>query len=55
MKLHNRELITCLAGKAGIHNNLVEAGFVENPSDWLFSSAGDYEGNAGKIEIYFLE
>lgn len=38
-----------------IHNNPVEAGFVAQPSDWLFSSASDYEGNPGEIEIYFLD
>ena len=55
MKFCSIELITCLAGKAGIHNNPVEAGFVKNPSDWLFSSAGDYEGEKGEIDIYFLD
>ena len=37
-----------------IHTNPVEAGFVKKPSDWLFSSAGDYEGETGEIDIYFL-
>ena len=34
-------------------NNPVEAGFAENPSYWLLSSEGDYEGKAGEIEICF--
>lgn len=34
-----------------IHNNPVEAGFVKQPSDWLHSSASDYEGAAGEIKI----
>ena len=38
-----------------IHNNPVEAGFVKDPSDWQFSSAGDYEGETGEIDIYFLD
>jgi REP element-mobilizing transposase RayT len=37
-----------------IHENPIKAGFVENPSDWLMSSARDYEGIQGPIEIYFL-
>lgn len=38
-----------------IHNNPVKAGFVESPSDWIFSSARDYEDRNGLIDIYFLE
>jgi len=38
-----------------IHQNPVEAGFVEQASDWLYSSARDYEGEKGLIEIYFLD
>ena len=37
-----------------IHNNPVEAGFVENAEEWLFSSARDYCGNKGLIEINFI-
>ncbi len=37
-----------------IHNNPVEAGFVENPSDWICSSARDYEDKQGLIEVSFL-
>ena len=38
-----------------IHNNPVEAGFVDNPSSWLCSSAKDYEGVKGEIEICYLD
>lgn len=38
-----------------IHNNPVEAGFVDNPWEYLYSSARDYQVNAkGLIEIKFL-
>lgn len=37
-----------------IHENPVKAGFVRNPSDWLMSSARDYEGRTGQIDIYYL-
>lgn len=30
-----------------IHNNPVEAGFVEKPTDWVLSSARDYEDQKG--------
>jgi hypothetical protein len=38
-----------------IHENPVKAGFVENPSDWLMSSARDYEGKRGPVKIYFMD
>ena len=38
-----------------VHNNPVEAGFVDNPEEWLYSSARDYEGRRGLLEINFLE
>ena len=38
-----------------IHENPVKAGFVEKPSDWLMSSARDYEGGIGPLSIYFLD
>jgi hypothetical protein len=38
-----------------IHENPVKAGLVENPSDWLMSSARDYEGKPGPIKIYFMD
>ncbi|MCB0497326.1 MAG: transposase [Cyclobacteriaceae bacterium] len=37
-----------------IHNNPVKAGFVDNPADWLYSSARDYEDRKGLIDIYYL-
>lgn len=38
-----------------IHNNPVKAGFVDNPDDYLYSSARDYAGIKGLIEINFIE
>lgn len=38
-----------------IHNNPVEAQFVEIPADWTYSSARDYEGRKGLIDIYHLD
>ncbi len=38
-----------------IHNNPVASGFVENPEEWLFSSARDYAGRNGLLEICFIE
>jgi putative transposase len=38
-----------------IHNNPVEAGFVEKAEDWLWSSARDYAGGKGLLEIKFIE
>lgn len=37
-----------------IHNNPVEAGFVFNPEDWLYSSARDYAGDSGLLDIILL-
>lgn len=38
-----------------IHNNPVEAGFVDNPSDWMHSSARDYSGvGKGRIELVLI-
>ncbi|MEL7147719.1 MAG: transposase [Bacteroidota bacterium] len=38
-----------------VHENPVAAGFVNEVSDWIYSSAGDYEGRTGMIKICFLE
>lgn len=38
-----------------IHNNPVESRFVDNPADWLYSSARDYEGIKGLIDIHYLD
>ena len=37
-----------------IHDNPVRAGLVNEPSHYKYSSAGDYEGRKGLIEIDFL-
>ena len=38
-----------------IHNNPVKAGFVENPEDYIYSSARDYAGIKGMIDIELIE
>ena len=38
-----------------IHYNPVEAGFVSKEEDWLYSSATDYNGGKGLLEIIQLE
>ena len=38
-----------------IHNNPVVAGFVDQPDAWLYSSAKDYYGQKGLIDIMFIE
>jgi putative transposase len=38
-----------------VHNNSVEAGFVEQPDEWLWSSARDYCGVKGLLDIKFIE
>jgi len=40
---------------AYIHNNPVEAGFVENPEDWIWSSASQYSGKSSSFELLFIE
>lgn len=37
-----------------IHDNPVEAGFVLRAEDWLYSSARDYQGNKGLIDISYI-
>lgn len=37
-----------------IHNNPVKAGFVNEPHDWRYSSAIDYSGGKGVLEIDFV-
>jgi len=37
-----------------IHNNPVEAGFVSEPWHWQYSSAADYSGGKGLIDIAYL-
>lgn len=38
-----------------IHNNPVEAGFVEKAEDWLYSSARNYYGWKGLMEVTLIE
>ena len=38
-----------------LHNNPVEAGFVENPEDYIYTSARDYSGIKGLIDIEIIE
>jgi REP element-mobilizing transposase RayT len=38
-----------------IHNNPVEAGFVAEPEDYLYSSAIDYSGRKGMIDVIVIE
>ncbi|WP_420319182.1 REP-associated tyrosine transposase [Ekhidna sp.] len=38
-----------------VHQNPVEAGLVENAEDYLYSSARDYAGIKGLIDIEFLD
>ena len=40
---------------AYVHQNPVEAGLVEHAEDYLYSSARDYAGIKGLIDIEFLE
>lgn len=37
-----------------IHNNILETGMVEKPEDYMYSSARDYAGLKGLLEIEFL-
>jgi len=38
-----------------IHNNPVEAGIVFEPWQYVYSSAGDYAGNKGLIDLYLID
>jgi REP element-mobilizing transposase RayT len=37
-----------------LHNNPVQAGFVSKSEDWLWSSAGDYAGMKGLLDIKLM-
>ncbi|MFP5041934.1 hypothetical protein [Parasediminibacterium sp. JCM 36343] len=37
-----------------IHNNPVVSGFVQEPQHWKYSSAIDYAGGKGVLEIDFI-
>lgn len=38
-----------------IHHNPVEAGFVEKEEDWLYSSARNYHGLEGLMDVNLLD
>ncbi|TXK37485.1 transposase [Pontibacter qinzhouensis] len=38
-----------------LHHNPVEAGFVEQPQDYLYSSARDYAGQEGLLDVILIE
>ena len=38
-----------------IHQNPVRTGWVDNPEDWVYSSARNYLGDEGIIEIYIAD
>ena len=38
-----------------LHQNPVEAGFVEEPWEYLYSSARDYAGNKGLVDVILIE
>lgn len=38
-----------------IHYNPVAAGFVDEPAGWLYSSARDYSGGKGLLNVYLLD
>ena len=38
-----------------IHNNPVRAGIVSNPEDYIYSSARDYSGQKGLLDIVLIE
>ncbi len=55
---HPKEIISNSFGQQKleyIHNNAIEAGIVENAEDYLYSSARNYAGIKGLIEVEFLE
>ena len=37
-----------------VHYNPVKAGFVDNPAEWVWSSARDYEDQKGIVDIHFF-
>jgi len=38
-----------------LHFNPVKAGFVEHPKDWKYSSAKDYYGKKGLLDIVIIQ
>jgi putative transposase len=41
--------------QAGIHNNPVEASIADEPEHYIFSSARDYAGEKGMLDVEFIE
>jgi putative transposase len=38
-----------------LHQNPVKAGFVEEPEQWYYSSARDYAGQKGRLDVVLIE
>ena len=38
-----------------VHDNPVKEGIVDKPEDYLYSSARDYAGTKGLLEIEFMD
>jgi len=38
-----------------LHDNPVKAGFVQSPEDWLYSSAVDYAGGKGFLDVVLID
>ena len=49
-----RKLITCLP-QAGIHQNPVEEGLVFKAEDYVYSSAIDYAGEKGMLDVILIK
>jgi len=47
-------LITCLP-QAGIHQSLVEEGLVFKAEDYVYSSAIDYAGEKGMLDVIVIK
>ncbi len=52
MELFNNEIMQQKAGY--IHQNPVVAGIVNEPEDYRYSSAMDYTGGKGLVDIKFI-
>jgi len=53
MKGTSGRFAPCL--RYGGYKNPVSAGFVSSPTDWIYSSARDYAGEKGLLDIILLE
>ena len=59
IRLPTRPTLLCRSGyvkamQAGIHNNPVEAGVVREAHEYNYSSAVDYSGGKGLLDVDFL-